>query len=117
MQKMARNVLAAGIIVIFNSLSVASVITEDITTSMLFSGGEVAFTIEKFFDGPEEEWNNTYGGEDYDAFFSIAETDNGDLVGFGTINGSGYYRGGDFFLVKGYEEISTFILSRGGDVK
>lgn len=51
-------------------------------------------------NGPNEEWNMTYGGEQFDIFFGVEETSDNGIIALGTTNGRGYYNGGDFFLVK-----------------
>ena len=51
-------------------------------------------------DGPEEQWNVTFGGDDYDVFFSIQETTDGGFIAIGGRDANAWDIGGDCWLVK-----------------
>ena len=51
-------------------------------------------------DGPEEEWNVTFGGDRYDVFFTVQETGDGGFIAVGGRDASAWDIGGDSWLVK-----------------
>ena len=51
-------------------------------------------------DGPEEEWNVTFGGDMYDVFFTVQETSDSDFIALGGRDASSWDIGGDCWLVK-----------------
>jgi len=53
-----------------------------------------------FSDGPEEQWNVTFGGDDYDVFFGVQETADGGFIAIGGRDANAWDIGGDCWLVK-----------------
>jgi len=53
-----------------------------------------------FNNGPEEEWNITFGCNKYDVFFVVKETIDGGFIALGGINADSWDIGGDCLLVK-----------------
>ena len=51
-------------------------------------------------DGPEEEWNVTFGGNMYDVFFTVQETYDSDFIALGGRDAISWDIGGDCWLVK-----------------
>lgn len=51
-------------------------------------------------NGPEEEWNITFGGDRYDVFFVVKETSDGGFISLGGIDAESWDIGGDCLLVK-----------------
>ena len=76
MQKMVRSFIAAGILVLFMSLSLTSGITGSVRPSSNVLR-EVSSTNETSFDGPDEEWNKTFGDSYKDWFGSGIKTIDG----------------------------------------
>jgi hypothetical protein len=51
-------------------------------------------------DGPEEEWNVTFGGNRYDVFFGVEETADNGFIAIGGRDATSWDMGGDCWLVK-----------------
>jgi len=52
------------------------------------------------FNGPEEEWNVTFGGDKYDIFFVVQQSSDGGFVALGSRDADGWDYGGDCWFVK-----------------
>ena len=91
--------ITVGIIILFIGSSVASDIcvntTELKSTSINLDGEEPCLR-----DGPEEEWNITFGGDGYDIFFVVQETSDGGFIALGGIDANAWDIGGDCLLIK-----------------
>ena len=51
-------------------------------------------------DGPDEEWNVTFGGDKYDIFFVVQQTSDGGFIALGGRDATSWDIGGDCWLVK-----------------
>jgi hypothetical protein len=58
------------------------------------------FRIISLSDGPEEEWNVTFGGDEYDIFFVVQQTSDEGFIALGGRDARGWDNGGDCWLVK-----------------
>ena len=50
--------------------------------------------------GPQEEWNVTFGGDKYDVFFVVKQTNDGGFIAVGGIDANGWDNGGDCLILK-----------------
>jgi hypothetical protein len=56
--------------------------------------------IELMDNGPEEEWNRTFGGELFDNGYGVEQTNDGGYIVSGSKDETGSYEGGDCWLIK-----------------
>jgi len=61
--------------------------------------------------GPQEEWNVTFGGNNYDVFFTVQETSDGGFIALGGRDATAFDIGGDCWLVK-TDENGTMLWNR-----
>ena len=96
--KKISTVMIVGVLILFAGSSVASCIccTTDENDNSYSHGGQKSF----FNGGPQEEWNITFGGDDYDVFFTVQETTDGGFIALGGIDAVSWDVGGDCLLLK-----------------
>ncbi len=96
---MLRNGLATGIIFLFMGISVIPGINGNVRTIIDISR-DVDIISETYYNGPQEEWNITYGGARWDQGVGLELTSNGDYVIGGTKDAIEYDNGGDCWIIK-----------------
>jgi hypothetical protein len=98
-KKMLRNGLIIGIISLFMGLSIIPGINGNIRTIMNISGDTDSIS-ETYYNGPQEEWNKTFGGENRDWLNNGMELDDTCIIVCGSRDFTQSYLGGDGWLVK-----------------
>ncbi|KYK29263.1 hypothetical protein AYK20_06130 [Thermoplasmatales archaeon SG8-52-1] len=80
-----------------NATNVQNHTNED---NQIYRNAPIKVGIISLNDGPEEEWNVTFGGDKYDIFFVVQQTSDGGFVALGGRDATSWDIGGDCWLVK-----------------